>query len=565
MEEQPQIENTIIEERYKKADGETAYRRYQKGKVLGKGGFAKCYEVTSIESKKVLAAKIIAKSTLKKGRTKAKLITEIKLHKSLHHQNIVQFEDVFEDNENVYILLELCQNQTLNELLKRRRRITQIEVQCYLKQLIGALKYIHSHRILHRDLKLGNLFINEKMELKLGDFGLATKLDYDGQRRHTICGTPNYIAPEILDERMGHSYQVDIWSVGVIIYTLLIGKPPFETSDVKTTYNKISQCQFNFPDHIQISENAKNLISRILVLDPSKRLTLDDILSHPFMTSNPIPKTTHISQLLSPPTATWLSQYSQAAMFSSQAIMFNSKSLQPELVQVKTTSQIPKMNDIFSTQLKMSQAQRIKTLTEGINYLKENQQTQQKQSLNFENNTQSQFSKENSGLYVIKCCDYQSKYGIGYVLSNNNCGVLFNDQTKIIKCNKLQFNYIDKFNLIQNYEFDNYPSDLIKKVTLLQKFTLYLGIDENTTNSEVSQVFVDKFLKTRNALLLKLTNDVIQANFIDKTVIVILQNQNIIFVNEKGEKFSYTQEQIKDKDKIQRRYNYVQQLRSGCQ
>ncbi|CAD8169533.1 unnamed protein product [Paramecium pentaurelia] len=560
MEEQQQIENTIIEERYKKPDGEIAYRRYQKGKVLGKGGFAKCYEVTCIESKKVLAAKIIAKSTLKKGRTKAKLITEIKLHKSLHHQNIVQFEDVFEDNDNVYILLELCQNQTLNELLKRRRRITQIEVQCYLKQLIGALKYIHSHRVLHRDLKLGNLFINDKMELKLGDFGLATKLDYDGQRRITICGTPNYIAPEILDDRMGHSYQADIWSVGVIIYTLLIGKPPFETSDVKTTYNKISQCQFNFPDHIQISENAKNLISRILVLDPSKRLTLDEILSHPFMTSNPIPKTTHISQLLSPPTAAWLSQYSQASML-------NSKQLQPELISVKTTSQIPKMNNLFSTQIKMSQAERIKTLTEGINYLSENQQKNKKQGLNSQNNNQIELSKENEVVYVIKCCDYQSKYGIGYVLSNNHSGVLFNDSTKIIQCNKQEFNYFDRFNQNSNYEFENYPQELNKKVTLLQKFTQYLGIDENNTicNSQISTIFVDKFLKTRNALLLKLSNGVIQADFIDKTVIVISTNENILFVNEKGDKFSYNLEQIKDKDKIQRRYNYVQQLRSDCQ
>ncbi|CAK57988.1 unnamed protein product (macronuclear) [Paramecium tetraurelia] len=560
MEEQQQIENTIIEERYKKADGETAYRRYQKGKVLGKGGFAKCYEVTSIESKKVLAAKIIAKSTLKKGRTKAKLITEIKLHKSLHHQNIVQFEDVFEDNDNVYILLELCQNQTLNELLKRRRRITQIEVQCYLKQLIGALKYIHSHRVLHRDLKLGNLFINDKMELKLGDFGLATKLDYDGQRRHTICGTPNYIAPEILDERLGHSYQADIWSVGVIIYTLLIGKPPFETSDVKTTYNKISQCQFNFPDHIQISENARNLISRILILDPSKRLTLDEILAHPFMTSNPIPKTTHISQLLSPPTAAWLSQYSQASML-------NSKQLQPELVSVKSTSQIPKMNNLFSTQLKMSQAERIKTLTEGINYLSEKQQTKTQQEQILENNEQQELSKENDVVYVIKCCDYQSKYGIGYVLSNHHSGVLFNDSTKIIQCNRLEFNYFDSCNQKSSHEFENYPQELNKKVTLLQKFTQYLGVDENNTvsNSQISTIFVDKFLKTRNALLLKLSNGVIQADFIDKTVIVISPNENILFVNEKGDKFSYNLEQIKDKDKIQRRYNYVQQLRGDCQ
>ena len=105
--------------------------------------------------------------------------------------------------------------------------------------MISALKYLHDHRIIHRDLKLGNLFLNEKMEVKVGDFGLATKLDFDGERKRTVCGTPNYLAPEVLDGKSGHSYEVDIWSLGVILYTLIIGKPPFETSDVKDTYELI--------------------------------------------------------------------------------------------------------------------------------------------------------------------------------------------------------------------------------------------------------------------------------------------------------------------------------------
>ena len=108
-----------------------------------------------------------------------------------------------------------------------------MEVQCYSLQIVNALKYLHQHRVIHRDLKLGNLFINEKMEVKVGDFGLAAKIDFDGERKRTICGTPNYIAPEVLEGKTGHSYEVDIWSLGVIIYTLIIGKPPFETTDVK--------------------------------------------------------------------------------------------------------------------------------------------------------------------------------------------------------------------------------------------------------------------------------------------------------------------------------------------
>ena len=111
------------------------------------------------------------------------------------------------------------------------------------------------------------------MELKLGDFGLATKLEFEGEKKRTICGTPNYIAPEVLDGKVGHSYEVDVWSLGVIMYifsfltisyAMLIGKPPFETPDVKTTYKKIRMNSYNFPEHIIISDSARNLITKIL-------------------------------------------------------------------------------------------------------------------------------------------------------------------------------------------------------------------------------------------------------------------------------------------------------------
>ena len=150
-------------------------------------------------------------------------------------------------------------------------------------QIVTGLKYLHSHRIIHRDLKLGNLFLNEKMEIKLGDFGLATKLDFDGEKKRTICGTPNYIAPEVLEGKSGHSYEVDIWSLGVIIYTLIIGKPPFETTDVKATYRRIRQNSYSFPEHINISDAARDLITRILTGDPKRRPNLDEIMNHEFI------------------------------------------------------------------------------------------------------------------------------------------------------------------------------------------------------------------------------------------------------------------------------------------
>lgn len=130
-------------------------------------------------------------------------------------------------------------------------------------QVLDGLEYLHSQKIIHRDLKLGNLFLNENMCVKIGDFGLATKIDFYGEKKKTICGTPNYIAPEILESK-GHSYEVDVWSFGVIIYTLVYGRPPFESKDVKDTYKKIKDCSFSFPENVYSSNNLKVLVSSIL-------------------------------------------------------------------------------------------------------------------------------------------------------------------------------------------------------------------------------------------------------------------------------------------------------------
>lgn len=112
-----------------------------------------------------------------------------------------------------------------------------------MRQIISGVHYLHQNRIIHRDLKLGNLFLNDDLTVKIGDFGLAAKIEYDGERKKTLCGTPNYIAPEILYKK-GHSFEVDIWSIGCIMYTLLVGKPPFETSSLKETYARIKKCEY---------------------------------------------------------------------------------------------------------------------------------------------------------------------------------------------------------------------------------------------------------------------------------------------------------------------------------
>ena len=157
----------------------------------------------------------------------------------------------------------------------------------YIHELVQGLIYLRKERVIHRDLKLGNLFLGADMELKIGDFGLAAKLDYDEEKKTTICGTPNYIAPEILDNHQkGHSFQVDVWSLGVVMFTMLVGKPPFEDVDVKSTYQRIRDNAYAFPDNLYVSSSAKNLIQSILRHDPKLRPTVFEILKHPWFASS---------------------------------------------------------------------------------------------------------------------------------------------------------------------------------------------------------------------------------------------------------------------------------------
>ena len=567
---EPDPNAVVVEEKIIKVTGDFQIRKYYKGRLLGKGGFAKCYEFVCAENKKNFAAKVIAKSSLVKSRAKQKLISEIKIHKSLHHPQIVAFEHYFEDTENVYILLEMCQNQTLNELLKRRKRLTEIEVQCYIVQLIKALKYLHSHRVIHRDLKLGNLFLTDKMELKVGDFGLATKLDFEGERKRTVCGTPNYIAPEILDGKSGHSYEVDIWSLGVIVYTLIIGKPPFETQDVKTTYKRIKMNNYSFPETAVISEAAKNLITEILVTDPSKRPTLDQILTHDFFNQGTsIPKLLPTSTLACTPSLSYIRQFMPEAgpngIVTKPLDTFSHQKMQSDRtgVDIQKRPMTTATNNIYGSTVSSNNPN---TMRDGDKKMKTDFQLNSNS-----NNTAASTNLKVPDTWVKKWVDYSSKYGLGYLLSNGFFGVFFNDSSKIILEPKSgAFNYIerrvtDKQEVITSHTLTDYPKDLHKKVTLLQHFKSYLEGDQNKTpnsgdkqpegnpspseipgesGSGVKQpgtyVYVKKWMRTRHAIMFRLSNKIVQVCFQDHTEIILSSESRVVtYANKKGERSSY--------------------------
>ncbi|KAJ7095196.1 kinase-like domain-containing protein [Mycena belliarum] len=266
---------------------------YQFTKVgfLGEGGFARVYEVKDISNKR-FACKVVTLSSLKTKKAKTKLYAEIKIHRSLSHPNIVNFLDCFDGDDNVYMTLELCPSGSLMDLLRRRKRFTEPEARFFMVQLIGACHYMHGQSVIHRDLKLGNLFLDAHMNIKVGDFGLAALIESPGERKKTICGTPNYIAPEVLfDTASGHSFEVDTWSIGVILYTLVIGRPPFQTKDVKAIYQRIRNNDYAFPSPPPASPSipSRNLIGDILTPNPQLRPTLLSIVGHEWFTMGPVP------------------------------------------------------------------------------------------------------------------------------------------------------------------------------------------------------------------------------------------------------------------------------------
>jgi polo-like kinase 1 len=492
-------------------------------------------------------------------------------------------------------LLEICTNQTLNELLKRRKRLTELEVQCYTVQIVEALKYLHSNRVIHRDLKLGNLFLSDKMEVKVGDLGLATKLEFDGEKKRTICGTPNYIAPEILDGKVGHSYEVDVWSLGVIIYTMLVGKPPFETPDVKTTYKKIRMNSYSFPEHVPLSDAAKSLITKILNLDPSRRPSLEEILDHPFINhGGTIPKLLPVSTIACPPSASYIKQYlpqGNTVKISVQPQRLIDTAPQGQQNAVKNPQN--QRTNLISTEkapvagvngpelTKQNSKEAIGTATMQFNNTNSNmkdslrpgtQQKDMKSSQGLKNTASSSnfnapgvvsgslntMGKTKSGgkneVWVKKWVDYSSKYGLGYLLSNGLTGVFFNDSTKIILDPKgSTFEYMerrptDKQDIVTTYTLTEYPKELQKKVTLLQHFRSYLEGDGKDTQQDAdeqpdqksSAIYVKKWMKTRHAIMFRLSNKIVQVNFTDKTEIILSsENKIVTYVNKKGERSNY--------------------------
>ncbi|XP_062991367.1 serine/threonine-protein kinase PLK4 isoform X2 [Elgaria multicarinata webbii] len=254
---------------------------FKVGNLLGKGSFAGVYRAVSLKTGLEVAIKMIDKKAMHKVGMVQRVQNEVKIHCQLKHPSVLELFNYFEDSNYVYLILEMCHNGEMSRYLKNRKnRFSEEEVQHFMHQIIKGMLYLHSHGILHRDLTLSNLLLTNNMNIKIADFGLATQLKMPHEKHYTMCGTPNYISPEIAT-RSAHGLESDVWSLGCMFFTLLAGKPPFDTDTVKNTLNKVVLADYEMP--VFLSEEAQDLIHQLLRKNPADRLSLSAVLDHPFM------------------------------------------------------------------------------------------------------------------------------------------------------------------------------------------------------------------------------------------------------------------------------------------
>lgn len=251
---------------------------------LGSGTYAVVYKAyRKSGSRQVVAIKCVLKSSLNKASTE-NLLTEIELLKKLNHENIVRLEDFQWDDQYIYLIMEYCSGGDLSNFIRSKRTLPENILKRFLQQIAKAMRYLREFNIAHMDLKPQNILLTSEYNptLKIADFGFSKHL-FKGDELHAMRGSPLYMAPEIICKGTYDS-RVDLWSIGVIIYECLFGRAPFASRTFKELENKIWDSKpVEIPYGVNVSENCRDLILRLLRRDPDERITFDEFFNHPFV------------------------------------------------------------------------------------------------------------------------------------------------------------------------------------------------------------------------------------------------------------------------------------------
>lgn len=254
-------------------------RNYKFGKTLGIGSFGKVKIAEHVLTGYKVAVKILNRRKIRNMEMEEKVRREIKILRLFMHPHIIRLYEVIETPTDIYVVMEYVKAGELFDYIVEKGRLQEDEARNFFQQIISGVEYCHRNMVVHRDLKPENLLLDSKYNVKIADFGLSNIMR-DGHFLKTSCGSPNYAAPEVISGKLYAGPEVDVWSCGVILYALLCGTLPFDDENIPNLFKKIKSGIYTLPSHL--STGARDLIPRMLVVDPMKRITIPEIRQHPW-------------------------------------------------------------------------------------------------------------------------------------------------------------------------------------------------------------------------------------------------------------------------------------------
>ena len=261
---------------------------YQFGKFIGQGSFASVYEATNLLNNEKYAIKIFPREKIKTEKELRRFQHEIQIMAYFKSPYIVHLFDFFSDDLNYYLVFDLCKGGELYDYIIENDKIGEKTAATMFKQICLAISYSHSKNYAHRDIKPQNILITEFPSVKVADFGLAGYFSPDFNLLTSFCGSPLYLAPECMRRVDYDGQKSDIWSLGILLYTMVVGRAPFDSSNIQTLFQKIMTESISFPSHV--SKQCRNLITIMLQVNPTERASMDEILNHPWMQLAELPE-----------------------------------------------------------------------------------------------------------------------------------------------------------------------------------------------------------------------------------------------------------------------------------
>ena len=252
--------------------------------TIGNGTFSKVKLGINKYTNEKVAIKLLEKKKITEKKDLERIFREMSIVKTLNHPNIIKTYEIFNKEKYYYMIMDYCKGGELFDYIVKKRRLNEEETSFFFYQIVNGLEYIHSKNIVHRDLKPENLLLTDKNKLKIIDFGLSNyfNLNKDNKKKllKTPCGSPCYAAPEMVSGNKYNGFKTDIWAIGIVLYAMIVGYLPFEDSDNNILFQKILDCDIEFPDYL--SELSIDIIKKILNVDCDERYSISDIKKHQF-------------------------------------------------------------------------------------------------------------------------------------------------------------------------------------------------------------------------------------------------------------------------------------------